>query len=100
MRRPSAADRRWRRTDAAVPPLALLERQHGFEQVTTAEIRPQRLGHVDFGVGNLPEQVVADAHLAAGADQQIWIRLPCGVEKAGESRLVEFLGSDAGPDGA
>src|SRR6187399_1550519 len=96
------ADRRRRRRNPAVAPLALLECEHRFEQVTTPEVRPERFGHIDLGVGNLPEEVVADAHFTAGADQQIRIRLSCGVEKTGETLFVEIVGADArlhGPPG-
>ena len=57
-----------------------------------AEVRPQRVGDPDLGVGDLPEQEVADAHLAAGADQQIGIGLAGGVEEAGEALLVDLVG--------
>ena len=56
--------------DAAVAPLALLEVDDGLEQVAGAEVRPQRVGHPDLGVGDLPEQEVADPHLAAGPDRR------------------------------
>ena len=77
-------DRR-RRRDAAVAALALLIGEHGLEQVPAAEVGPQRVGDVDLGVGDLPQQVVADAHLAARADQQIGIGLAGGVEEARRS---------------
>src|SRR5689334_20796813 len=38
------------------------------------EIGPQRVGEIKLGVGQLPEQEVADALLAAGADEQIGLR--------------------------
>src|SRR5205085_7254392 len=51
--------------DTAVAAVSLLIRHDGFEQMTLAEIRPQRVRHPDLGVGDLPQQEVADAHLAA-----------------------------------
>src|SRR5207253_1978791 len=81
--------------DPTVPPLALLIRKDRLEQVAAAEVGPERLGDVDLGVGDLPEQVVADAHLAARPNQQIWIRLPRGVEEARELLLVEIVRADA-----
>src|SRR5687768_11156558 len=61
--RPAAAslgaDRFRRGGDAPVPALALLIGQHRLQQMAAAEIRPQRVGHVDFGVRDLPQQVVA-----------------------------------------
>src|SRR5688500_11132532 len=98
--RASARRRCRRRGDAAVAALALLIREHGVEQVTPPEVGPQRVGDVDLGVGNLPQQVVAHAHFTARADHQVRVGLPGGVEKAREAGLVEVLGPHAGCDGA
>lgn len=38
-------------------------------EVVTAEIGPECGRDINFGVGELPEQEVAQAHLAAGADE-------------------------------
>src|SRR5579859_4320480 len=59
--------------DATVAAVALLEFEEGFEQARTVEVRPQGVGHKNFRVGDLPEQEVADAHFAAGANEQIGI---------------------------
>src|SRR5262245_28997114 len=83
------------RIDADVAPLALLVRENRFEQVPASEVGPERLGYVDLRVRDLPQQVVADAHFAARANQQIRIRLTRGVEEAGKTLLVELLGPDA-----
>src|SRR6187455_49763 len=48
----------------AVAPLPSLVGEDGFEQVAPAEVRPERLGHPDLGVGDLPEQEVAHPQLA------------------------------------
>src|SRR5262245_26860298 len=63
-----------------------------------AEVGPERVGHPDLGVGDLPEQEVADAHLAARPDQQIGIGLAGGVEGGREPLLVQLLRSDPGGD--
>jgi hypothetical protein len=55
--------------DAPVAPLALLIVNQSREEVSLAEVRPQRLSYVYLGVRDLPEQEVADAHLAACPDQ-------------------------------
>src|SRR5271170_5451902 len=55
--------------EAAVPPLALLKVEQRFIKLRGCEIGPQRFGHINLGVCNLPEQKIADAHFAAGADQ-------------------------------
>src|SRR5689334_3050111 len=80
--------------DAAVAAIALLVGEDRLEQMTAPEVGPQRLGYPDLRVGDLPEQEVADAHLAAGPDQQIGIRLPRRVEKIAEAPLVEVVGID------
>src|SRR5262245_17918240 len=84
--------------DSAVAALALLIRQHRLDQMAAAEVGPERVGHIDLRVRNLPEQVVAHAHLATGADEEIRIRLTGRVEKAREALLVEILGPHAGLD--
>src|SRR5260221_60988 len=94
------ADSNRRGLDASVTALALLVREDRFEQVVAAEVGPERLGHPDFRVRDLPEQEVADAHFAARPDQQIGIRLACRVEIIAELALVEFLGADAVRDRA
>src|SRR5688572_7051834 len=86
---PFSGSRSWSRGgggcgDAAVPPLTLLIGEDGVDQVPAPEVGPQRVGDVDFGVRDLPQQVVAHPHFAARADHQIRVGLPRGVEKARE----------------
>src|SRR5262245_60800335 len=57
--------------DPAVAALALLIIDDGLQELSLAEVRPERLGHPDLGVGDLPEQEVADAQLTGGANQQV-----------------------------
>ena len=40
---------------------------HGF----VFEVRPEQVGEVQLGIGQLPQQKIADAMLATGADTQI-----------------------------
>jgi hypothetical protein len=47
------------------------------------------LGDVDLAVGDLPEEEVRDAQLAAGADEEIGVARGGGVEVIGEKRLVD-----------
>src|SRR3954463_7226659 len=68
--------------------------------MAAAEVGPQRFGHVDFRVRDLPQQVIADTHFAAGADQEVRIGLACRVEKACEALLVELLRPQPRFDGA
>src|SRR5512140_283425 len=71
--------RRWNRTgpgrslhpaEAAVPALVVPDR---LEEVLLPEVGPVELCQPDLAVGKLPEQEVGEAHLPAGADQQIRI---------------------------
>jgi len=82
--------------DAAVAAIALLVGDDGFEEMTAAKIRPERVGHPDFRIGDLPQQEVAHPHLAARADKEIRIGLAGRIEKVGEVLLVEVVGPDAG----
>jgi hypothetical protein len=54
-------------------------------ELALVEIRPERVAEVQLGVRKIPQQEVADALLAAGADQQI------GIRQAGESQLVAYV---------
>lgn len=70
--------------DGAVAAFAFLEVEEGFEKTGAVEIGPERIGDEDFGVGNLPEEEIADAHFTAGANEKIRIGKIGGVEMAGE----------------
>ena len=72
------------RGDGAVTAFAFLVVEEGFEEASAIEIGPERVGDKNFGVGDLPEEEIADAHLAAGSDQQVGIREVGGVEVARE----------------
>src|SRR5437764_7860472 len=74
-------------------------------QIGAPEIRPQRLGKDELGIGALPQQEVADALLAAGADQEIRVREIHGQQMRGDQLLVDSVegqrpGSRFGRDGA
>src|ERR1043165_2894292 len=75
--------------DPAVAPFARLEVDDRLEEMPPAKIGPQHLGHVDLGVGDLPEEEVRDAQLAAGADEQVGVAGAGGVEVIGEEGLVD-----------
>ena len=55
------------------------------------EVRPHGIGDVDFGIGHLPKQEVADAHFATGPNQQIRIANAVGVKMALKNRLVNVV---------
>ena len=76
----------------AVAPLALLVVDQRVEQARARKIRPQSFGDVNFGVGDLPEKKIADAHFAAGANQKIGIGQARGVQMLGDRLLVHAKG--------
>ena len=53
------------------------------------EVGPQRVGEVELGVGELPQQEIADALLAAGADEEVRLRRVAHREIRRQRRLVE-----------
>src|SRR5262245_25617731 len=85
-------DRDRGRLDAAIAAVAFLIGDHGLEQMAPPEIGPERLGDPDLGIGDLPEEEVADAHLTARPDEQVGVRLARRVEKLAEAALVEVVG--------
>ena len=70
--------------DGAVTAFATLEIEERFEQTGAIEIRPECIGDEDFGVSDLPEEEIADAHFTAGADEEIRIGKIGSVEVAGD----------------
>src|SRR6267378_432887 len=68
-------------------PLAALVVGDGAVEIRRPEIGPERRRHPELGVGDLPQQEVRHAHLAARADQQIGIRHALRVERAADVRL-------------
>src|SRR6266850_4605737 len=56
---------------AAEPAFPAAVGVNGASQCLSVEIRPQLVGEVELGIGQLPQQEVADALLAAGTDEQI-----------------------------
>ena len=48
--------------------LALLKGKDRLQEVAAGEIRPQRPRDIELRISDLPEQEIADAHFARGAD--------------------------------
>src|SRR5271170_2522432 len=80
--------------DAAITPLAPAKLGDRLFQVFLAEIRPQRVDEHQLGVGTLPQHEIADALLAAGADQQVGIGHARRQQLALESILVDAIGGE------
>ena len=72
--------------ETALPAL-VIEQRSGERYFV--EIRPEHIGDVQLGVGQLPEQEVADALFAAGANQQVRINLPGSEELIGKLVLID-----------
>jgi hypothetical protein len=53
----------------AVAAFAFLVVEQRFQEAGAVKVGPECFGDENFGVGDLPEQKIADAHLATGADQ-------------------------------
>src|ERR687890_1755052 len=66
--------------DAAPAPGAGPESLQSPQEIIGGEVWPKRLGHVELGVGYLPEQEVRDAQLAAGPDHQVDVGHLGGIE--------------------
>src|SRR5438309_3671364 len=69
---------------------APLVRGDGLVEVSIGEIGPERLGAVELGVRRLPEQEIAESHLAGGADHQVRIGQAAGVEVIRQGGIVEL----------
>ena len=59
------------------------------------EIRPQRVAEIQLGVSEVPQQEIADAMIAAGADEEVGIRRLAELQLAREALLVDVLGGNA-----
>src|SRR6266849_1343466 len=73
---------------STVAPLALLVLCNAFEQLQAAEIRPQRWRDINLGISQLPQQKIAQPHLAAGAYHQIRVRQGPRVKMAADRLFV------------
>src|ERR1700682_5349756 len=78
--------------NAAITPLTPAELGDRLFQVLLAEIRPQRVDEHQLGVGTLPQHEIADALLAAGADQQVGVGHARRQQLALEEILVDAIG--------
>src|SRR5438309_4744353 len=72
--------------------LALLEEVERLQVLTLAEVGPQRVRDVDLGVGELPEEEVAESHLAARPDEEIGIGNTGGGKVPGHRARGDVVG--------
>src|ERR1700674_4165974 len=82
----SIGDLLWPRAEATDAPLVGGDR---LIEVGVGEIGPERLGAVELGVRRLPEQEIAESHLAGGADHEVRIGQPPCVEMTRQAGIVE-----------
>ncbi len=85
-----AVENRRRGAEAAEAAVAPLVFEDGLEEFGAAEVRPQGVGDVKFGVGDLPEEEVADAHFAGGADEEVGVGQAGGIKARGERLFVQL----------
>lgn len=83
----------WKRSFLAFAKAAFssLELRDAAVIVLDGEIRPQHRGEEKLGIGALIEQEIAQAHLSAGADEQINIRQIMGIQPVGKGLFI-YLG--------
>src|SRR6266581_8123141 len=84
-------DRSFAFADAPITALAFLKFEQGLQQSRAVEVWPERLGDENLRIRNLPEQEIADAHFAAGADQQVGVRQALGIQVPGQPFLADAL---------
>ena len=63
-------------------------------KMNAAKVRPKALGDEDLGVGDLPQKIIRDAHLARGADQQVGVGHVRRVEMAVNVFFADAVGGD------
>src|SRR5437763_13559189 len=74
--------------------IARCERADRVVQIVFGKIRPEDVADVQLGVADLPEEIVADAHLAGGADEQIRVGCAGGVEVFGDGFFGDLVGGE------
>ena len=72
--------------------MSRLEIEQGGFQGIGIEVRPEHIGDMNFGIGQLPEQEIADAVFPAGADQQIGLLFASCEQFGGDAVLVDAVG--------
>src|SRR5690348_4466525 len=76
-------------TKPAEAALPFLKGFDGLQQLHATEIRPESVGHIDLGISGLPEQKIAQAHLAARPNEKIEFGQTACVEMPGDCFLID-----------
>src|SRR5271157_1390368 len=72
-------------------PFAGLVGGQGAQELALAEVRPQRFGEVELGVGGLKEKEVREPQFSRGPDQQIRVGQGRGIEMGRQRALVDLV---------
>ena len=80
------------RSEATVASSSAFEFGNRGVEVGFAEVGPEFWRDVEFGVAELPEEKIGEAHFTGRADEQVRIGPFCGVEVALEVGLGELFG--------
>src|SRR3972149_178149 len=76
------------------PPLSLREIRHGLQKMLLRKIRPEHFGHVEFGIGYLPEEEVRHPLFAARSYEEVGVGYALSLKMHGEQRVVYVLGAN------
>src|SRR6056297_1387616 len=82
---------------ASEAPLALPEVAQRRVQVGFGKVRPEGVAEMKFGVGKVPQQVIGQTALTAGADEQVGFRLPGKLQRVAECGLVDRVRIEFAP---
>ena len=80
--------------DSAVATVACGVVFQGFVEFFVGEFWPGCGCDVEFGVGDLPEEIVADPHFASGADEEVGVWHAAGVEVVGDGLFGDLAGGE------
>lgn len=75
---------------AAKAPVAPLKLRQRRVHVALGKVRPEHIGEIELGIRALPGQEVAQALLAARADDEVGIRNAAGIQVAADELLREL----------
>src|SRR5260370_28874648 len=78
--------------DCAEAALAKLVGGDRAQKFALAEIGPQRIGEIEFGVGEVKQEKIADAQFSRGSNEQVGIGKPGGRQLARDQLLVDLIG--------
>ena len=77
--------------DPSKPAFPLLIALQNLVKLILAKVRPIGRGDINFSIGNLPQQEIADAHLPTGSDQKVRIRYVSGIKVLSDSIRVNRI---------